>query len=38
MNVQSPALVGRPERLQLVGQRRQILAVMHQRLMFGMLV
>ena len=38
MNVQSPALVARPERLQLVGQRRQILAVMHQRLMFGMLV
>jgi cell division protein FtsI (penicillin-binding protein 3) len=28
----------RPERLRLVGQRRQILAVMHQRLMFGMLV
>src|SRR6185369_2210283 len=26
------------ERLRLVGQRRQILAVMHQRLMFGMLV
>ena len=38
MNVQSPALVARPERLRLVGQRRQILAVMHQRLMFGMLV
>ena len=39
MNAPSPALVApRPERLQLVGQRRQILAVMHQRLMFGMLV
>src|SRR6185369_15901559 len=34
-----PALVApRPERLRLVGQRRQMLAVMHQRLMFGMLV
>ena len=38
MNAPSPAIVARPERLQLVGQRRQILAVMHQRLMFGMLV
>ncbi|MEO8141874.1 MAG: penicillin-binding protein 2 [Sphingomicrobium sp.] len=38
MNVHSSALVARPERLRLVGQRRQILAVMHQRLMFGMLV
>ncbi len=39
MNAPSPALVAqRPEQLQLVGQRRQILAVMHQRLMFGMLV
>ncbi len=39
MNAPSPALVApRPERLQLVGQRRQLLAVMHQRLMFGMLV
>ncbi len=38
MNVPAPALVARPERLRLVGQRRQILAVMHQRLMFGMLV
>lgn len=38
MNAASPALVTRPERLHLVGQRRQILAVMHQRLMFGMLV
>src|SRR6185369_15224582 len=28
----------RPERLRLVGQRRQMLTVMHQRLMFGMLV
>ncbi|MFL6764978.1 MAG: peptidoglycan D,D-transpeptidase FtsI family protein, partial [Sphingomicrobium sp.] len=28
----------RPERLRLVGQRRQLLAIMHQRLMFGMLV
>ena len=36
MNAQSPALVApRPERLRLVGQRRQMLAVMHQRLMFG---
>ncbi len=39
MNAPSPALVApRPERLQLVGQRRQLLAVMHQRLMLGMLV
>ncbi|QIK79220.1 penicillin-binding protein 2 [Sphingomonas piscis] len=39
MNAISPALVApRPERLRLVGQRRQILAVMHQRLMIGMLV
>jgi cell division protein FtsI (penicillin-binding protein 3) len=39
MNAPSPALVApRPERLRLVGQRRQILAVIHQRLMFGMLV
>jgi cell division protein FtsI (penicillin-binding protein 3) len=39
MNAPSPALVApRPERLRLVGQRRQMLVVMHQRLMFGMLV
>ena len=39
MNAPTPALVApRPERLRLVGQRRQILALMHQRLMFGMLV
>jgi len=38
MNAPTPALVARPERLRLVGQRRQILAVMHQRLMFGMIV
>src|SRR4051812_16152606 len=39
MNAPSPALVApRPERLRLVGQRRQMLATMHQRLMFGMLV
>jgi cell division protein FtsI (penicillin-binding protein 3) len=39
MNAPSPALVApRPERLRLVGQRRQLLAVMHQRLMFGMLL
>jgi cell division protein FtsI (penicillin-binding protein 3) len=39
MNAPTPALVAhRPERLRLVGQRRQILAMMHQRLMFGMLV
>ncbi len=39
MNAPSPALVAqRPERLRLVGQRQQVLAVMHQRLMFGMLV
>jgi cell division protein FtsI (penicillin-binding protein 3) len=36
MNAPTPALVARPERLRLVGQRRQILAVMHQRLMLGM--
>ncbi len=38
MNAPTPALVSRPERLRLVGQRRQILALMHQRLMFGMLL
>ena len=39
MNAPTPALVApRPERLRLVGQKRQMLAVMHQRLMFGMLV
>lgn len=39
MNAPSPALVAqRPERLRLVGQRRQMLAVTHQRLMFAMLV
>jgi len=39
MNAPQPALVApRPERLRLVGQRRQTLAIMHQRLMFGMLV
>jgi cell division protein FtsI (penicillin-binding protein 3) len=39
MNAPTPALVAsRPERLRLVGQRRQILTMMHQRLMFGMLV
>lgn len=39
MNAPSPALVApRPERLRLVGQRRQSLAIIHQRLMFGMLV
>ncbi len=38
MNASSPALVARPDRLRLVGQRRQVLAVMHQRLMIGMLV
>lgn len=38
MNAPTPALVARPERLRLVGKRRQILAVMHQRLMVGMLV
>ena len=38
MNAPTPALVARPERLRLVGQRRQILAIMHQRLMVGMLV
>ncbi len=39
MNAPSPALVAsRPERLRLVGQRRMLLAVVHQRLMFGMLV
>jgi cell division protein FtsI (penicillin-binding protein 3) len=39
MNAPTSALVApRPERLQLVGQRRQILGMMHQRLMFGLLV
>jgi cell division protein FtsI (penicillin-binding protein 3) len=39
MNAPAPALVApRPERLRLVGQRRQILAIMHQRLMLGMLL
>jgi len=38
MNAPTPGLVAQPERLRLVGQRRRVLAVMHQRLMFGMLV
>ncbi len=38
MNAPTPALVARPERLRLVGQRRQILAIVHQRLMFGLIV
>ena len=39
MNAPTEALVApRPERLRLVGQRRQTLSVMHQRLMLGMLV
>ena len=39
MNAPTPALVAsRPERLRLVGQRRQILTMMHQRLMFGLIV
>ena len=38
MNAHAPGLAAQPDRLRLVGQRRQILAVMHQRLMFGMLV
>ena len=38
MNAPTPALVARPERLRLVGQRRQVLALMHQRLMFAMIV
>lgn len=38
MNAPTPALVARPERLRLVGQRRQVLAVMHQRLIFAMVV
>src|SRR3954465_15722789 len=39
MNAPTPALVARrPERLRRGGQGRQIVAIMHQRLMFGMLV
>ena len=38
MNAPTPALVARPERLRLVGQRRQVLAVMHQRLIFATIV
>jgi cell division protein FtsI (penicillin-binding protein 3) len=39
MNAPTAALVApRPERLRLVGQRRQILSTMHQRLMLAMLV
>jgi cell division protein FtsI (penicillin-binding protein 3) len=38
MNAPTPALVARPERLRLVGQKRKVLALMHQRLMFGLLV
>jgi cell division protein FtsI (penicillin-binding protein 3) len=39
MNAPTEALVApRPERLRLVGQRRQILSMMHQRLMLAMLV
>ncbi|MBA2635326.1 MAG: penicillin-binding protein 2, partial [Sphingomonas sp.] len=39
MNAPTAALVApRPERLRLVGQRRQTLSMMHQRLMLGMLL
>ena len=38
MNAPTPALVARPERRLLVGQRRQFLGIMHQRLMVGMLI
>ncbi|WP_426265597.1 peptidoglycan D,D-transpeptidase FtsI family protein [Sphingomonas sp. LHG3443-2] len=38
MNAPTPVLVARPERLKLVGQRRQLLGIMHQRLMVGMLI
>ena len=39
MNAPTPALAAqRPERLRLVGQRRQILSTMHQRLMLAMLI
>ncbi|HUG45024.1 MAG TPA: penicillin-binding protein 2, partial [Sphingomicrobium sp.] len=39
MNAPTAALVApRPERLRLVGQRRQILSTMHQRLMLAMLL
>jgi cell division protein FtsI (penicillin-binding protein 3) len=39
MNAPTEALVApRPERLRLVGQRRKVLSMMHQRLMLGMLV
>ncbi|WP_118856295.1 peptidoglycan D,D-transpeptidase FtsI family protein [Sphingomonas mesophila] len=38
MNAPSPGLATRPDRLRLVGQRQKVLAVMHQRLMIGMLV
>ncbi|MCJ8190661.1 peptidoglycan D,D-transpeptidase FtsI family protein [Sphingomicrobium aestuariivivum] len=33
-----PALVSAPERLKLQGQKRQLLSMMHQRLMFAMLL
>ena len=38
MNAPTPALVATPERLRLVGQRRHNLALVHQRLMLGMLL
>lgn len=38
MNAPMPALVASPERLQLVGQKRRVLAVLHQRLMIGLIL
>ena len=38
MNAPQPALVASPERVRLVGEKRRLLAITHQRLMLGLLV
>ncbi|WP_260482511.1 peptidoglycan D,D-transpeptidase FtsI family protein [Sphingomicrobium flavum] len=38
MNAHSPNLVAKPDRLRLVGQKRKLLSMMHQRLMLGLLL
>lgn len=38
MNAPTPALVASPERLRLVGQKRRDLAIIHQRLMLGLIL
>lgn len=38
MNAHSPDLVASPERVRLVGEKRRLLAITHQRLMLGLLL